>query len=150
SPPTLPDHPRPMSQPHCRLEEIDVDVARWTRWRRSTLVVTGLLSVLAIGFFVLWFRAWALEHQAELRAQELEAKVKKAKNLRDIERERFHVAWDAIDEINRQLRDAPPPGDGLTSQLRGRLLRASRGFYDRIASDEPAQDRTSLSEQARA
>ena len=49
--------------------------------------------------------------QGVVRAQELESEIKKAKNLRDIEGERFHVAWDAIDEINRQLREAPPPGD---------------------------------------
>src|SRR5262249_39097050 len=108
------------------------------------------LALLVAGFFVLWFRAAALEHEARARAQQLEGDIKKAKNLRDIESERFHVAWDAIDEINRQLREAPPPGDRRTSQLRASLIRASRGFYDRIASDEPAPDRTSLSEQARA
>jgi tetratricopeptide (TPR) repeat protein len=139
-----------MSHSQWRLEDIDTDAARWVRWRRFSLASTALLAALVIGFFVLWFRAQALAHEAEVRAQELEAKVKKAKNQRDIERERFHVAWDAIDEINRQLREAPPPEDSLTSQLRGRLIRASRGFYDRIASDEPTQDRTSLSEQARA
>src|SRR5262249_15138371 len=118
------------SMSHSRpLQDIDVLVARWIRWRRFSLVVTALLVVPAIGFFLLWFRAQALAHQARVRAEELEGKVKKAKNLRDIERERFHVAWDAIDEINRELREAPPPGDGPTTQLRGSLIRASRSFY---------------------
>jgi tetratricopeptide (TPR) repeat protein len=139
-----------MNQPERRPQDIEVDVAAWSGRRRFSLLAPLLLAVLVIGFFILWFRASAVAHEAEIRAQGLEAEIKKAKNLRDIEGERFHLAWDAIDEINRQLREASPPGDALTSDVRGRLIAASRGFYERIASDEPAADRTSLSEQARA
>jgi tetratricopeptide (TPR) repeat protein len=138
-----------MTDPHARPDPMSAQRSL-LRCLRVLSLATGLLIVGLVLLFLAWFRASGERYAAQEVSARLERQTRQALNARDIARERLHVAWNALDEMNSQLRDSSASGASDPERLRTELAGISKHFYEWVVDEGPAEDTTAQCEQARA